>query len=131
MRGELALGANAIPFFVGTNLYVGKLTVGYANLQLTSYGNITLAADVRVVGPLHVRVEGDLAISEPIVTGLAGYPNEGSVAALPGIGVGAAVRPTRGTIQPQAPQIDTIAPAPVHKTSPGERDNADVARTKK
>ena len=73
---------------------------GYANLQLTHYGDITAAVDVRLVGPLHVRIEGDLALSQPLDGRTEGYADQGSVAVLPGVGAGIVVHPVRGLIQP-------------------------------
>ncbi len=73
---------------------------GYANLQLTHYGDITAAVDVRLIGPLHVRVEADLALSQPLDGRVVGYEDQGKVAVLPGLGAGVVVRPERGLIQP-------------------------------
>ncbi|MCO4770691.1 MAG: hypothetical protein KDA24_11735 [Deltaproteobacteria bacterium] len=73
---------------------------GYANLQGDHYADLTLAADLQLIGPLHLRVEGDLAISQPISVGVGGFASEGRAALLPGLGVGVAVRPRKGVIQP-------------------------------
>lgn len=73
---------------------------GYANLQLTHYGDITAAVDVRLIGGVHLRIEGDLALSQPLDGRAAGYVDQGKVAALPGLGAGVLVHPVRGLIQP-------------------------------
>ena len=73
---------------------------GYANLQLTHYGDITAAVDVRLIGPLHVRVEGDLALSQPLDGRSSSYEDQGKAAVLPGLGVGVVIHPERGLIQP-------------------------------
>lgn len=81
-----------------------RLTVGagYALLQLTHYGDVTAAVDVRLIGPLHLRIEGDLALSQPIDGRFSSsvYEDQGKVAVLPGIGAGVVVHPPRGLIQP-------------------------------
>jgi hypothetical protein len=74
----------------------GWLTTGGAQ-----YGDLTLALDLRLIGPLHLRVDGELGISEPIR--FPGNPDyDGRSALLPGFGVGVAVHPTDGPAQPFA-----------------------------
>ncbi len=70
------------------------LAVGY------SYGDIRAGLGIRVVGPLFIRLEGDLGISQPLE-----IPNgefDEVVAFLPGFGAGVALRLPKGSIQPFA-----------------------------
>ena len=92
---SLAIGRSMAPDRL--RLAVGA---GYANLQLTHYGDVTAAIDIRLVGPLHLRVEGDLALSQPLDGRIAGYDDQDKVAVLPGVGAGVVVHPARGLIQP-------------------------------
>ena len=65
-----------------------------------SFGDVALAADVRLVGPLHLHVDADLGISQPI--DFPGSEYHGAFTALPGFGVGVALRPGAGVAQPFA-----------------------------
>jgi len=94
-----AASANAVASALSADRLRVTLGGGYVNIQLAHYADLAFAADLRVLGPLHLRVEGDLAISQPIAA-VAGFSGEGSAAVLPGLGVGLAVRPTKGIIQP-------------------------------
>jgi len=69
---------------------------GYALIQGFHFGEVTGALDVRLVGPLHLRIDGSLGLS-PIDLG---DPALGTVAALPGVGAGVAVHPPTGPVQP-------------------------------
>ena len=57
-----------------------------------------LALGLRLVGPLHLRVAGDLQISEPLR--VEGSPLDGRRSLLPGLLAGAALRPVSGVAQP-------------------------------
>jgi hypothetical protein len=63
-----------------------------------SFGDIALAADVRLIGPLHLHVDADVGITRPIE--LPGSTIDGARAVLPGFGVGVALRPAAGFAQP-------------------------------
>ncbi len=80
---------------VGLRLAVGG---GWMLASLASYGDIAAALDVGLVGPLHLRVDFDLGVSQPI--SLPGSELDGKTALLPGVGVGVALRRPGGPVQP-------------------------------
>lgn len=63
-----------------------------------SFGDLALAADVRLIGPLHLHLDGDLGFSQPI--DLTGSTIDGAFTVLPGVGLGVALRPGHGVAQP-------------------------------
>lgn len=85
----------ARPGGVGFRLAVGG---GWMLASLASYGDIAAAADVHLVGPLHLRIDGDLGISQPI--SMPGGELDGVSVLLPGVGVGVSLRRPGGPVQP-------------------------------
>jgi hypothetical protein len=79
----------------GTEL---RLTLGggYSTVQGFHYGEAVGALDLRLVGPLHVRVEGGAGFS-PVDVGDEAL---GTTVVLPGVGAGVALRPPAGPVQP-------------------------------
>lgn len=72
---------------------------GWMLADRANYGDITVAAEVRLIGPLHLRIDFDLGISQPLqLPGNDHY--DGAVALLPGLGAGLLMRPVKGPIQP-------------------------------
>ena len=62
------------------------------------YGDVRLAADVKLVGPLHLHIEGSLGTSR--ITHPRSDEWDGGTVLLPGVGLGLAVRKPVGLAQP-------------------------------
>jgi hypothetical protein len=77
---------------------------GYLRLDQWNYGSVHTSVEVRLVGPLHVVVEGDVGLSQGVQLNnpeLDERPSaNGDVLTLPSIGAGALVRLQKGPIQP-------------------------------
>ena len=71
---------------------------GFATVQGARYGDIGAAISVRMKSVIHLHVDGDVLVSEPIVSADPEY--NGHRAILPGLGAGILVRPVLGVIQP-------------------------------
>jgi len=73
---------------------------GWMHVGGAHYGDFGLAADLQLVGPLHLHVEGDVGLSQPIE-----FPDhglDGSFTVLPGFGAGVSMRPGGDVVQPFA-----------------------------
>lgn len=74
---------------------------GYGFVDGSSYGELGGALGVRLIGPLSLRIDGGVGISEPLDFG-PGHALTGRVALLPGVGVGPMVQLPTGPAQPFA-----------------------------
>lgn len=77
---------------------------GYLRLASYNYGSVHGSAEFRIVGPLHLVVEGDLGFSEGVRLNNPDADitpdGDGEVRTLPALGAGALIRLQKGPIQP-------------------------------
>ncbi len=72
---------------------------GYGLVDGSHYGEVTGALDIGLVGPLSLRIDGGLGVSEPLDFGVD-HELTGKVALLPGVGAGVVIRKPDGPAQP-------------------------------
>ncbi len=105
------VAAAQTPFGVRLGLGGGWLLTSGA-----SYAELSVAADVRLVGPLHARVDVGVGFSQPLR--LPGSALDGKIAILPGFGGGLLVRPAKGLVQPFGAVTAGVWIAPASYTQP-------------
>lgn len=77
---------------------------GYLLVDRASYAGFDLDLDLRLVGPLHVRIDGTVAVSQPSRLQEDGATEDavgnGRASTLPGLGGGVVLRLPKGVFQP-------------------------------